>query len=287
MKHTLKTFALLLLSTLCPVAVTAALRLPHLVGDGMVLQCNAEASLWGWCSPHSEVRVETSWSDTAVTTHADAEGRWQLFVPTPDASFEARSITIAADGERIVLNDILTGEVWICAGQSNMEMPVRGFWSCPVEGAAEVLFTAAEYPGLRFATLPRTESDEPQEDALTCWRHCTPENAEWFSAVGTFFARRLGRGLNVPVGIIVCAWGGSTVEGWLPKDVAREFPDCAAREKAEYSFARPWLMYNGMFSPARRFTVRGFLWYQGCSNVGDHATYADRQCRMSELWRAR
>ncbi|MDE6778416.1 MAG: sialate O-acetylesterase, partial [Alistipes sp.] len=144
MKHTLKTFALLLLSALCPVTVPAALRLPHLVGDGMVLQCNAEASLWGHCSPHSEVRVETSWSDTAVTTHADAEGRWQLFVPTPDASFEARSITIAADGERIVLNDILTGEVWICAGQSNMEMPVRGFWSCPVEGAAEVLFTAAE-----------------------------------------------------------------------------------------------------------------------------------------------
>lgn len=283
----MKRFVILLFLTLCAAKAAAALRLPHLVGDGMVLQRNAEASLWGWCSPHSEVTVRTSWSDSAVTARADAEGFWQLFVSTPDGSFEPRSVAVAADGECVELNDILIGEVWVCSGQSNMEMPVRGFWSCPVEGAAEVLFTAAEYPWLRCATLPRVESDLPQEDTETCWRRSTPENAGWFSAVGTFFARRLGRGLGVPVGIIVCAWGGSTVEGWLPKEVVSGFPDCAAREKAEYSFARPWLMYNGMFSPARRFTVRGFLWYQGCSNVGDHATYADRLCLMAELWRER
>ena len=108
----------------------AKVTLPHLLGDHMILQQNTDARLWGKAAPNATVKVTVSWSTAVSTAKADAQGNWKTTVHTPKASFEELSITFD-DGEKLTLNGILSGEVWVAAGQSNMEMPVKGFNMCP------------------------------------------------------------------------------------------------------------------------------------------------------------
>lgn len=116
------------------------------------------------------------------------------------------------------------GEVWFCSGQSNMEMPLRGFWTQPVEGAAEAIAYSAEYPGIRVAKAPKTISYTPQDKVISPWKTNCPENAAEFSALAYFFAQSLTRILNVPIGIIDCTYGGSKLEGWLSAERNRRGP---------------------------------------------------------------
>lgn len=131
-----------------------------------------------------------------------------------------------SDGESVTLTNILIGEVWLCSGQSNMEMPLRGFQNCPVAGGNETIATSGRWrKQIRFATVPWTEALSPQESCRGNWKISSPENAQWFSAVGFHFAMMLNEVLDVPVGIISCCWGGSTLEGWLPEKVLRNYAD--------------------------------------------------------------
>ena len=138
-----KIFALLLLCT----ALTAAakVKLPALMGDNMVLQQQADARLWGWAEAGATVRVTTSWDQQTRACRADGEGRWLLTVPTPAGSYTPYEITFD-DGEPVTLRNVLVGEVWLASGQSNMEMPLRGFGGCCVQdGVDEVIAAADEY----------------------------------------------------------------------------------------------------------------------------------------------
>ena len=125
----------------------AKVKLPHLIGDNMVLQQQADARLWGWAAPGRTVTVSTSWSTEAVTAKAGKDGRWMVKVSTPKASYEPLSITFD-DGEPVTINNVVSGEVWVCAGQSNMEMPVKGFGMCPVEGYNHHVLDAAQSKGV-------------------------------------------------------------------------------------------------------------------------------------------
>ena len=199
------------------IGAQAKVRLPHLISDNMVLQQQTDARLWGWAEPGKTVKVTTSWSDQVATAKADKNGEWLVKVKTPKASYEPLSITFD-DGEQLTVNNVLSGEVWVCAGQSNMEMPVKGFWMCPVKDYNQVVIDAANHTGVRSVKIPSVMRAEPQADAQCEWRICAPNTVGEFSATGYFFARTMHQALDIPIGLIEANKGGSRVESWLTKE---------------------------------------------------------------------
>lgn len=259
-----------------------------MITDNMVLQQNSRARLYGTAEPHKTVTVTPSWSNTAIKTKADSKGKWKISVDTPAGSYTPYSITIS-DGSPITLQNILIGEVWLASGQSNMEMPLKGFPGCCVEGGYDEVASARERADkIRFYTVPLKQSYEPLETIDATWTVPGPDTAAEYSAVGWNFAKRLNDVLDVPVGIVRCAYGGAKVESWTPKEIVETYADVSLDpkdiEKLTH-YVRPVLMYNAMFNPAKEFTYKGIIWYQGCSNVGAHEDYASRLANMVEHWR--
>ena len=284
MKKLLIIFSVLFIAS----ALQAKVKLPEIIGNNMVLQQDTQVKLWGKAKANTTVHVKASWESRTFSTTAGSDGKWIILVPTPKATYKPQSIELS-DGEISVINNILIGEVWFCSGQSNMEMPLNGFWNNPIQGANGIIANAAQYKGLRFVNIERAAAPTPQETAKGTWRESTPETLQWCSATAFFFAAALEKALGVPVGIINCSWGGSRVEGWLPKEILDNYPDVDVNkevngnEKEEY--LKPVIMYNGMLKPLQNYTIKGFLWYQGESNVGHHKTYPDRLATMVDLWR--
>jgi len=274
------------------VSMQAKVRLPHIIGDNMVLQQQTDARLWGWAKPGKTVRVSTSWSQQAVTAKVGKDGKWMVKVSTPKASYDPLSITFD-DGEPLTISNVLAGEVWVCAGQSNMEMPVKGFGQCPVEGYNHHVVDAIHSKGVRSVKIPSIMRATPQEDAQCEWRQCSPKTVGDFSATGYFFARMVSRTLDIPVGIIEANKGGSRVESWLTKENLEKYTNeptdsiGIVNYKKEWDYHRAMLWGYGTFNPILNYTVKGILFYQGCSNVGDPGDqYSQRLKLLVEQWRS-
>ena len=270
----------------------AKVRLPHLIGDNMVLQQQTEARLWGWAKPGKTIKVTTSWSNETATAKANKQGEWLVSVKTPKASYTPLSITFD-DGEKVTISNVLSGEVWVCAGQSNMEMPVKGFWMCPVDNYNQVVIDAKKHPGIRSAKIPSVMSAKPLNDAQCEWRVCAPNTVGDFSATGYFFAQTMQEALDIPIGLIEANKGGSRVESWLTKENLEKYTNDPTdsveicKKWAQWDYHRSLLWRNGTFNPILNFTVKGILYYQGCSNVGDPGDqYAQRLKLLVEQWRS-
>jgi sialate O-acetylesterase len=139
----------------------AEIKLPAIFGDNMLLQQNTEVAVWGWAAPHSNVTVKASWGKTAKA-RSDENGKWKLKITTPSASFTAHTLTVS-DGKALILKNILIGEVWICSGQSNMEMPMKGYKNQPIENGAEDIQNSANQ-NIRLFTVKRHAKTTPQDD---------------------------------------------------------------------------------------------------------------------------
>jgi sialate O-acetylesterase len=213
---------LMAVGALLACSAQAKVRLSHLVGDNMVLQQQTEARLWGWAKAGKEVKVTCSWNNDVYKAKAAKDGSWIVKVKTPKASMEPQKITFN-DGEELTIGNVLIGEVWVCAGQSNMEMPVRGFGNCPVENFNQHVLDAAQSAGVRSIKIPSIMRVEPQQDAQAEWRVCSPQTVADFSATGYFFARLVSRTLGIPVGLIEANKGGSRVESWLTKENLQKY----------------------------------------------------------------
>ena len=263
----------------------AEVRLPALVGENMVLQRNATVSLWGWTDPGAGVKVRTSWNRQTYRTRADAEGKWLVRVATDDAG-GPYDITIRS-GNEVRLTNVLLGEVWICAGQSNMEMPVQGYLGQPCLHAAETMRDARLYPDIRLFTVARCSTDTPQEDCGGRWLCPDPATVGAFSAVGYYFGRSLYQYLGVPVGLITTNWGGTNIEAWLSEESnAKLGVDAEYRKKNWDEYYLPCsVLYNGMVAPLANYTAKGFIWYQGESNRGNAQDYAAMQVELIRQWR--
>ena len=268
----------------------AKVRLPHLLSDGMIVQQNADVRLWGWDKPGTTVRVTTSWSDETAETQTGKNGEFLLTVRTPKASYSPLTITFD-DGEKITLSNVLSGEVWVCAGQSNMEMPVKGFGNCPVEGYNDEVVGARKYGGIRYVKIPAVMSMKKLNDASCHWDAISPSTIGDCSATGWFFAKTVNEALDIPVGLILANKGGTRVESWLDADNLKKYTQesldsMTCVKKFVYDYLRPLVWGNGTFSPILNYTVKGILFYQGCSNVGDLAgQYAQRLKILVEQWR--
>ena len=198
------------------------ITLPELFSDNMVLQQQTDAPIWGKATPKKTVTVHTSWNNQTYSTQADENGKWQLKVKTPQAG---GPYTITISGEKkLTLNNVLIGEVWICSGQSNMEMEVAGFGKV-LNHEQEIL--AANYPNIRLLHVEKNTSPQPLEGFKTRdkWQICSPATIADFSAVGYFFGRNLFQQLNIPIGLISTSWGGTVAEAWTSGESLELMPD--------------------------------------------------------------
>ena len=182
----------------------AEVRLPALFGDHMVIQRDLPVHVWGWADPGEAVKVE--FLDQQASTTAPEDGRWETYLeparPGGPYSLEVRG------ANAIMIKDIHVGEVWVGSGQSNMVWPLRR------SRDAEKEIASANYPGIRYFKVELDTSDTPQEDVRGEWRVVTPETAPELSGVAYFFARNLREKLELPLGIIQSAWGGTPAEAW-------------------------------------------------------------------------
>ena len=281
--------------TLLTMGAQAKVRLPHILGDNMILQQNTDARLWGWAKPGRTVKVTTSWTKDVVTAKADQDGRWLLTVKTPAASFEPLSITFD-DGDKLTLNGILSGEVWVCAGQSNMEMPVKGFGNCPVEGYNDAVITANDYKGVHYVKIPSIMRVEPQEDADCHWEVVSPQTVGDASATGYFFAQVVTKALNVPVGLIMANKGGSRVESWLTKENLEKYTNeptdsagiVAFKPEWDYHRALLWLLVDQWRSQFRLGEIPFYFveiapFHYDDVNADNAARLREQQYRASKI----
>ena len=281
-----------IITLVAALTANAKLRLHHLVSDNMVIQQLAEARLWGWDTPGKRVTVKVSWSGARHTAVADASGLWQVKVKTPQASHKPLSITVSDGTDRITVSNVLAGEVWVCGGQSNMEMGVRGYDGCPVEGANQTIAEASRYPAIRIAKVPAKMSAAPLADIDVSWQVSSSACVGWASAVAYNFAKTLNVSLDVPVGIILTYKGATRCESWLNaqniKALTQEPTDSTEIVKQfKQPEIRPVLWGNGTFSPVSRYTVRGITFYQGCVNVGNPQVYYTKLLSaLAKQWRS-
>lgn len=256
--------------------------------DGMVLQQKSNVRIWGWAEAGKKVSVKGSWDGKEYNCQCDNAGRWELSVQTPAADGKSYEMVLS-DGEPLVIRNVVMGEVWLASGQSNMEMPLRGWPKFPLAGSLRYIKEAEDYKSkLRFVQVPHNPSLEPVDQLELQWQVCDSVTAKDFSAVGYFFGRMLSEHLKCPVGIISCTFSGTHVEAWSPKDVLLTYPDVNLRPdylEMLIPAAQPMVMYNGMIHPLVGYTLRGFIWYQGEADVSAYDKYALRFSNMVKAWR--
>ncbi len=322
LRWTIRLSAILML----PALARAEIVLAPLFSDGVVLQRDKPVPIWGRANPKQTIAVTLY--DQTVQATAGADGRWIVYFDPVLASDDPTEIVVAAAKESVVVRDVVVGEVWLAAGQSNMEWTVAGV------RAEEQKIAATDLPLVRHLKVERATSPRLADTVRTKgWQKANPETVPHFTAVGYFFARELHKRLRVPVGIVHSSWGGTPIEAWMsdrarhttslgtvidtrweamrrewtPERVARYPADMEAWQKAQAhaeatqtenplpwprppatddSPERPGSLFNGMIAPLQPFALRGFLWYQGESNIDRPNEYEELFPAMIRAWRS-
>ncbi len=269
----------------------ANVTLPKFFGHHMVLQRNVPIPVWGTAAADEEVKV--TFNKQTVSAKAGNDGKWKVELPKMTAGGPYQ-LLVAGNDNRLLLKDVMVGEVWLCSGQSNMEFPVR--LSTNQEDAAK----EGQNKDLRYITVARNWQVKPVDDIRKgVWVVNDPTRAGWLSAVAFFFGSRLQQELKVPVGLISVSWGGSRIEAWTPlfglesKPSLSKIVDTAKNHlvtdpkapKPKKKFCQPTVLYNGMINPLVPYAIRGAIWYQGEGNRGDGMLYVDEMEALVGSWR--
>lgn len=276
---------LVFLSFISLLTVNADIKLPAIFADDMLMQQKSTCNIWGQATPNKKVTIITGWNLKNYSTTADGNGNWKLAISTPKAG---GPYTMAiSDGKVLTLKNILIGELWLCSGQSNMEMPMKGFKNQPVQNANMDILKSAN-PNIRLFTVKRESSLKPLTDVSGRWEEAMPVSVKEFSATAYHFGKLLNEMLDIPVGLIVSSWGGSSIEAWMSEDMLRAFPSVKIPTTTEGVSAPnrvPTLLYNAMMHPIIQMNVKGVIWYQGETNCDRADSYADMFKTMAEGWR--
>lgn len=287
MNRTRRRYSLLLSLLFClPGIVQAEVRLAAIFTDGMVLQQEATVPIWGWADPEANVTLQTSWDRKKYQVRSDQQGRWKIKIKTPQAggTYELKF----TEKNSLTLKDVLIGEVWLCSGQSNMEMPLKGYPGQPIAGSTAAIVDSKD-DLLRLYTVPRNPQLRPAADSKpSVWKKAEPLAVANFSATAYFFGRQLRKNLQVPIGLIQSSYGGSTIEAWMEsawladqQDVTVPQQEAGLKDKNRV----PTMLYNGMIHPIAGYGIRGIIWYQGESNYERAEAYETLFPRMVEKYR--
>ena len=300
----------------------ADVALNNMFGDHMVLQQGIKNRVWGKADPGEAVTV--SLGGQSHSTTAAADGAWHVFLDPVQDYGGPHTLTVKGKNT-ITFNDVLIGEVWVCAGQSNMQ------WSVNQSNDADIEKAAARFTNIRLISVPQVGTQEPQWNFNGKWQVCSPETVGGFSAVGYLFGRQLHQTLGVPVGLINNAWGGSAAEAWVKRDklaaneklkplhdrwvkmeeglgaAMAEFEKKLADWKVEADKAkaegkpapnppgspdgqmkgnaRPGNIHSGVLTPSIGYGIKGAIWYQGETNAGRAYQYRELFPFMIKSWR--
>ena len=269
------------LFTLCrPLESLATVRVASVFADNMVLQQNAKIPIWGWASPKEMVQVELNGIRQSAPTNE--HGVWRVELP-PMTAGGPYELIVRGDN-KIVFKDVYLGEVWLCAGQSNVTFPLKR-----AEDSQKEISTST-YPQLRFLTIPPKSEATPLNDFVAKWEVCSPKTSPSVSAIAYFFGQYLHEKLQVPVGVVTAAWSGSTCEAWISRDALAKFPELEPlldeeRNQKVTPGQRTGALYNGMIAPITPFAIRGVIWYQGESNANRAWQYRTLFPLLIACWR--
>lgn len=294
------------------IAAKASITLPSYYASGMVLQQKSVFQLKGKSTPNANMMFCASWDNVKVYTNADSEGNFSFKVTVPEASTKTYALHIyelKKKGNRDVviasrnITQVYAGEVWFCSGQSNMQMPVQGSWGLMNNYQEEI--KNANYPMIKLLSVAASgKNNHPADDTdlWSNWVACSPSTIPDFSALAYCFGRELYKNLNIPIGLIQCAYGGSNAEAWVSLETARTIPALKTQldKCAQYDFHRdsvskylgmknefqvPTLLYNTMVHPMINFPIRGVIWYQGEANAWGSSYYTALMDSLISSWR--
>ena len=294
------------------IAAKASITLPSYYASGMVLQQKSVFQLKGKSTPNANMMFSASWDKVKVYTNADSEGNFSFKVTVPEASTKTYALHIyelQKKGNRDVviasrnITQVYAGEVWFCSGQSNMQMPVQGSWGLMNNYQEEI--KNANYPMIKLLSVAASgKNNHPADDTdlWSNWVACSPSTIPDFSALAYCFGRELYKNLNIPIGLIQCAYGGSNAEAWVSLETARTIPALKTQldKCAQYDFHRdsvskylgiknefqvPTLLYNTMGHPMINFPIRGVIWYQGEANAWGSSYYTALMDSLISSWR--
>lgn len=294
------------------IAAKASITLPSYYASGMVLQQKSVFQLKGKSTPNANMMFSASWDKVKVYTNADSEGNFSFKVTVPEASTKTYALHIyelQKKGNRDVviasrnITQVYAGEVWFCSGQSNMQMPVQGSWGLMNNYQEEI--KNANYPMIKLLSVAASgKNNHPADDTdlWSNWVACSPSTIPDFSALAYCFGRELYKNLNIPIGLIQCAYGGSNAEAWVSLETARTIPALKTQldKCAQYDFHRdsvskylgmknefqvPTLLYNTMVHPMINFPIRGVIWYQGEANASGSSYYTALMDSLISSWR--
>ena len=287
--------------------------LPTHFTSNMVLQQKTTLNIHGTARPGSQVTLVTGWNKKGVSAQASpTDGKFTLTIQTPKGGQKPYTMTFS-DGEETTLENVLIGEVWLGSGQSNMEMPLKG-WGKVLNYEEEI--ANAKYPMIRLLQVKKRTNVKPQEQVeltMDGWQECSPQTVENFSALCYFYALRLWEELKIPVGVIDDDWGGTPVEAWTRAEALQyvtgfeeqagkmissgyspeamtAYYESIPQEKRNRNhdvnyYKHATGLFNAMIHPLIEFPVRGIIWYQGCDNVGRAAQYQAAFQTMITDWR--
>ena len=254
--------------SLFPMIVMAgSLRLPSIIGNHSILRQSSNVKLWGWGTSSYKIKIVCSWSPLDTTKAAiGADCSWEAIVKTPKGSYIGYDIQFISENEKIILHDILLGEVWLCSGQSNMEWN----YSLGISDADDALKTCKN-DRIRFFKVGASFNKFPQTSCNGLWQKCDSSTMKYFSSVAYFFGLKIHETLNVPVGLIGAYWGGTCVQSWTPQEV---FENDSELQKVNeqmvpvrYAPQAPSILYNAMIYPLAPYGITGVIWYQGEQNA--------------------
>lgn len=277
------TFCLAIGLSLLAGVCNAQLRLPAIFSDHMVVQNNATVPIWGWANPTQDVVIKVSWDTITVKTKSANTTFWKTTISTPSAG-GPHTITVVAGNERRVIEDVLSGEVWLCSGQSNME------WSMAASGDGKTIIDQINDPKIRLFDVPNSAAGMRQTRGEGTWKICDRSSVAGFSAVGYFFGKKLADDLQVPVGLINASWGGTPAESWVPEEII-DGSEPLKQSAMKLTDDRPWcpsrpaVVFNSMINPLLPYKLAGALWYQGETNTVAPATYKQLMEALIGAWR--
>ncbi|MFV8466075.1 sialate O-acetylesterase [Flavobacterium sp. LB1P62] len=269
------------------IQMDAKIKLPALFSDNMMLQQKSKVPMWGWTDKNENLSIKTSWDSKIYKAKADNQGKWKLELQTPVAGGPF-IIEVSQGKETIVVKNVLIGEVWLCSGQSNMEMPLKGFSGQPVKNGNEIIVKSTN-ASIRLITIPRATVLKPLEDFEGKWETASPKSTANFSATAWYFGSLLQQVLNVPVGLIHVSYGGSSMEAWMNQEMLKDFESAKIPTKIEDLAKDPnrvaTTLYNGMLSPVIGYGIKGCIWYQGESNYERASEYTALMKKLVSSWR--
>ncbi len=272
-------FSILLLAAVFTGISAEAVTLPHIFGDNMVLQRGQPVPVWGKGAPGEEIVV--SFAGQNAKTRVGEDGKWRIDLKPLETNAEGAVFTVKGDNE-VVFSNVVVGEVWFCSGQSNMEFTMSSRRKVK-DWEKEV--AAANWPLIRHFNVPHKTAAAPLSDVDAAWVDTTPKTIPPQSAVAFFFGETLHKELGVPIGLVNSSWGGTRIEPWTPA----AHPDdlWLLQNIKEWNRPQdvPTVLWNGMVSGFVPFAIKGAIWYQGCANMSEGATYLDKTVALVRGWR--